>query len=450
MKKILIVGGSDAGISAAFRAKEIAADASVIMVVADRFPNFSICGLPFYISGEVEDWRTLAHRTVGDIEKEGIGLLLDHRAEAIDPAHKAVIAKAPGGNVLALEYDKLVIATGAVSVRPIIQGIDLPGVFLLRWMQDSMALKSWLDVHEPASVVVIGGGYIGMEMADAFKRRGMSVTVIEYADTVMTTLDPELGKRVQDALERHGVKVVTGTPVSAIEREGERLKVKGKDGFFTEAGVVLVAAGARPNINLAVSAGVGIGRFGAIRVNERMETNIPHIFAAGDCVETRHRVLEKYVYMPLGSTAHKQGRAAGENAAGGHAVFQGSLGTQVVKIFDQVAARTGLRDMEANMAGFDPLTIECEIWDHKVYYPGAKRLIIRITGDRVTRRLLGAEMFGQYGSEISKRIDIVAAAIFNGMKMEGISDLDLSYTPPLSSPWDPVQAAAQEWLKQIV
>jgi NADPH-dependent 2,4-dienoyl-CoA reductase/sulfur reductase-like enzyme len=448
-KNLLIIGGSDAGISAALRARETDPDMAVTMVVADRFPNFSICGLPFFISDEVHDWHQLAHRTIEEIEKEGISLLLDHPVEGIDPVQRIITAKDPGGNFLSLEYDKLVIATGAVSARPDIQGIDLPGVFLLRWMEDSIALKNFLDENKPASAVVIGGGYIGMEMADAFTRRGMKVTVIEYADTVMTTLDPELSRRVKENLFRHGAQVVTRTPVSTIERTRDRLQVRGKGDFLIETDVVLAAAGARPNASLAAFAGVDIDDHGAICVNQHMETNTPHIFAAGDCVETWHRVLQRYVYMPLGSTAHKQGRVAGENAAGGKSTFQGSLGTQVVKIFDLVAARTGLRDKEAETAGFDPLTIESEAWDHKAYYPGANRLIIRITGDRTTGRLLGAQMLGPYGSEISKRLDVIAAALFNDMKMQEICDLDLSYTPPLSSPWDPVQTAAQEWLKQM-
>lgn len=445
MKKLLIIGGSDAGISAGLRAREIDPGMDVALVVADRFPNYSICGLPFHISGETPDWRLLAHRSTAEIEEKNIRLLLEHRAVAIDPARRTVLVRDPAGDDLSLEYDNLVIGTGAVSVRPGIQGEDLPGVFFLRWMEDSFALKSYLEEKKPEAAVVIGGGYIGLEMADSFTVRGMNVTVVEYADTVLTTVDPELGRKVCRNLANHGVRVVTGTPVSAIVRSGERLQVTGAHGFSTKADIVLVAAGARPNTGLAEAAGVHTGEFGAIRVNSRMETSVPHIFAAGDCVQTWHRVMERYGYMPLGTTAHKQGRVAGENAAGGGAEFRGSLGTQAVKVFGQVAARTGLRDSEAKAAGFDPMTIEYEAWDHKVYYPGARRLNIRITGDRKTGRLLGAQILGHYGSEISKRVDILAAAVFNGMMVDAVADLDLTYTPPLSSPWDPVQAAAQEW-----
>jgi NADPH-dependent 2,4-dienoyl-CoA reductase/sulfur reductase-like enzyme len=450
MDRLLIVGGSDAGISAALRAKEIDPAVDVTMIVADQFPNFSICGLPFYISGETPDWRQLAHRTIAEIEEKGIRLMLGYFVETIDPAKRTIHAKDPDGKMLSLEYDNLIIGTGAISTRPSIRGIDLPGVFLLRWMGDSFILKQYLNEKAPASAVVIGGGYIGMEMADAFTHLGMKVTVIEYADTVLTTVDPVLGIKVRETLEKNGVKVVTRMPVSEIEKHGEQLQVLGSSGFRTETDVVLVAAGAGPNVHLAKSGGVDIGSFGAIRVNNRMETNVPNIFAAGDCVETWHHILKKHVYMPLGTTAHKQGRIAGENAVGGNAVFKGSLGTQAVKIFDLIAACTGLRDSEAKAAGFDPVTIDCVAPDHKAYYPRAKPLYIRITGDRKTRRILGAQILGYYRTEVSKRVDILAAAIFNEMRMEEISDLDLAYTPPLSSPWDPVQTAAQTWLNSVV
>lgn len=444
---LVIIGGSDAGISAALRAREIDSHIEITLICADRFPNFSICGLPFFISGEVRDWRTLAHRSIEEIEKKGIRLLLEHRAEKIDPDHKTISATQPDEKSVLLKYDKLVICTGAISVIPKVSGIELPGVFPLRWMADSFAVEQYLDEKKPASAVIVGGGYIGMEMADAFRYRGMEVAVVEFANTVLTTLDPELGKRVEETLKRNGVNVQTRTPVSAIEKKDSRLEVSGSNGLKIETDLVLFAVGVRPEAGLAASAGVEIGDHGAIRVNRRMETNLKDIYAAGDCVETWHRLLGKNVYMPLGTTAHKQGMVAGENAAGGNREFQGSLGTQVVKTFDLVAARTGLRDQEASAAGFDPLTVEVEEWDHKAYYPGAQRVIVRLTGDRLTQRLLGVQILGSKGSEISKRVDVIAVALFNGMKVSEIPEIDLSYTPPLSSPWDPLQAAAQEWMR---
>lgn len=448
MSRILIIGGSDAGISAAFRAREIDPSCETTVVVADAYPHFSICGLPFYLSGEIEDWRTLAHRTVDDIEAEGVHLVMNHRAESIDTAGKSVRVTGKDGE-RELRYDKLVIGTGAESIKPPIAGMDLPGVFLLRWMDDSFAVHRYLTEKQPASAVIVGGGYIGMEMADALTLRGMDVTVVEFAPTVLTTVDEELGGDVASELQRHGVKVVTGTGIEKIESESGALRVWGSGGFDALTDMVLVSVGARPCVDLAETAGVQTGFKGAIQVNLRMETNIPDVYAAGDCVVTRHRLLNEDVYLPLGTTAHKQGRVAGENAVGGNAEFAGSLGTQAVKIFELVAARTGLRDHEAAPGGFEPFTDDFDSWDHKVYYPGAQKMRLRITGDRTSGKLLGAQILGRRGSEVSKRVDIFAAAIFHEMTVEAMSDLDLSYTPPLSSPWDPVQMAAQAWVRNV-
>ncbi|HQP30787.1 MAG TPA: FAD-dependent oxidoreductase [Deltaproteobacteria bacterium] len=449
MRQLVIVGGSDAGICAALRAKEIAPDVEVTMALADRYPNFSICGLPFFISGEVADWRNLAHRSLDEIEAQGIRVLLEHRVLAIDARQKRVKHAGLDGITHDLAYDRLLIATGAVSTKPPIAGLDLPGVFMLRWMEDGLSMHAFMEEHDVQSAVVIGGGYIGLEMADALKRRGARVTVVEFAGTLLTTLDDSLGAQLKAELERHGVEVMTGRAVKAVEPCDGGLVVRGDRGLSVTADMVLVAAGCRPAVELAKQAGVAIGGSGAIKVDRAMRTNLPDVFAAGDCVETWHNLLGRDVYLPLGTTAHKQGRVAGENMAGGEAVYAGSLGTQAVKVFDLVAARTGLRDREAVDAGYTPLTVGCETWDHKVYYPGARPMQVLITADVPTRRLLGAQILGHRSAEVSKRVDIIAAALFHRMTVEQVSDIDLSYTPPLSSPWDPVQQAAQAWLKNI-
>ncbi len=448
MAHLVIIGGSDAGISAALRARELDSSVETTLIVADSYPNFSICGLPFFLSGEVSDWRSLAHRTKAEIEQAGIRILLNHRAEAIDVRRKIVRVVGPEGRTKELQYDRLVIGIGAESIKPEIKGIDLPGVFLLRWMDDSFAVHEWLTGHKPQSALIVGGGYIGMEMADALSLRGLSVTVVEFADTVLTTVDKPLSEKVAEELERHGVSVVTGVGIESIQAEEKSLTVRGAKGFSFQADLVLVAVGCRPCTALVADTGIQTGIKGAIKVNRLMQSSVPDIYAAGDCVETWHHLLNKFTYLPLGTTAHKQGRVAGENTIGGNREFAGSLGTQAVKIFDLVAARTGLRDIEAKEAGFDAFTDQFETWDHKVYYPGAERMIIRITGDRKSQRLLGAQMLGHRKSEVSKRIDIIAAAIFSDMTVEQLSDLDLSYTPPLSSPWDPIQMAAQAWVRR--
>ena len=439
---LLIIGGSDAGISAALRARELDTGAEITVLLADAFPNYSICGLPFYLSGETPDWRDLAHRT----EFEGIKLKPNHTARAIDTAGKSVtVAKKEGA--AQMRYDKLIIATGAAPVMPEVQGRDLPGVYLLHTMEDSFRIHQHIADKRPRSAVIVGTGYIGLEMADALTHRGLKVTLIGRAKSVLPTVDPNLGKLVEDELSCHGVEVVNAVEIQAIRVAGSQLTVYGTGGFHATGDLVLIAAGVRPASTLAREAGIKTGERGAICVDRRMQTNAPDVYAAGDCVETWHRLLRRYTYLPLGTTAHKQGRVAGENAVGGDREFAGSLGTQVVKVFDLAISRTGLRDDEASAASFAPLTVETKAWDHKAYYPGAQELFLRITGDRQSGQLLGAQLLGHWQSEVSKRCDVFATAIFHEMKVEELNDLDLSYTPPFSSPWDPVQVSAQHWVQ---
>ena len=449
MNQIIIIGGSDAGISAGLRIKEIDPKPEVTILLKDEYPNFSICGLPFYIGGEVENWKNLAHRSMDQLKTTGICWLLGHTATRIDQQAHQVIAVNPSKEEIVLPYDKLILATGAASVRPPIPGAELPGVFLLRFMDDGLAVQEYLEKFPVRRAAIIGSGYIGMEMADALHQRGLSVTLLEMADSVMPSFDRQLGALLQTRLEEKGVRVKTGIKITKIENQGRGLVLLAGDTMMAEADFILIAAGARPSVKLAAEAQILLGKTGAIAVNKKMETSEKDIYAAGDCAETYHCMTGKYLYMPLGTTAHKQGRIAGENAAGGNSVFKGVMGTQSVKILDRVAARTGFGGMEARLHGFDPMTIHMETPDHKAYYPGATPMHIRLTGDRKTGRLLGAQIIGHHGAEISKRIDVVATALYSGLTVSDLANFDLSYTPPLSSPWDPLQMAAFEWCKQV-
>ncbi len=329
-------------------------------------------------------------------------------------------------------------------------------VHVIHSMGDTFALTRSLSNADARTAVIIGGGYLGIEMAEALTVRGLAVTQVEQLPDVLPTVDGELGRLVGSELRTRGVDLVTGTTVrriSRIEADGPiQLRVDGSSPdampFRRDADIVLIFAGVQPDVSLAAAAGVTLGTRGAIDVDTTMRTNLPDVFAAGDCVVTHHRLLGK-TYIPLGTTAHKQGRVAGENAVGGDREFAGSLGTQVVKIFDMAAARTGLRDHEALAAGFDPLTITAEADDHKAYYPGAHRIVMRWTGDRRSGRLLGVQLFGHRNAEVAKRVDIAAAAIFNEMTVDAFSDLDLSYTPPLGSPWEALQIGAQSWVRAL-
>ncbi|MBK3642334.1 FAD-dependent oxidoreductase [Streptomyces sp. MBT33] len=461
-KRIVAIGGSDAGISAALRARELDPDSEVTVVVADAYPNFSICGIPYYVSGEVGHWSDLAHRTLADLKATGMQVRTDTLATGIDVPGKRLAVRNAEGRTEELSYDALIVGTGAVSVRPPIEGLSGPdalgpqdGVHLVHSMGDTFGIMQSLAARSPKSAVVIGAGYIGLEMAEALTTRGIHVTQIEALPEVLPTVDPELGALVHAELEAQGVEVITGTQVSAITRDpaGDALHVRatGPDGqtFARGTDLVLVVVGVHPDTALAATAGARLGLKGAIDVDEYMRTSLPDVYAAGDCAVTHHRLLGK-TWLPLGTTAHKQGRIAGENALGGRRWFAGSLGTQVVKFFDLVAARTGLRDHEATAAGrgWIPATTASRPDDHKAYYPGATPISIRVTGDTESGLLLGAQLIGRRGAEISKRVDTYATALFHGMDVDGLSELDLSYTPPLGSPWDAVQVAAQAWMNE--
>jgi NADPH-dependent 2,4-dienoyl-CoA reductase/sulfur reductase-like enzyme len=457
-KHIVAVGGSDAGISAALRARELDPGADVTVVVADAYPNFSICGIPYYISGDVAHWRNLAHRTHADLEATGMQLRLDTLATDIDVVGQQLTLRQPDGHETSLAYDELVVGTGALPLRPPIDGLEAlgpeQGVHVLHSMGDTFALTACLDRLQPGTALIVGAGYVGLEMAEGLTARGIRVTQVEMLPEVLPTVDPELGAIIRDELESYGVQVRTTTTVTRIGRgagPAARLHVDGlgpdRERLGWDVDLVLVVVGVRPDTELLVRAGAKTGPRGAVVVDEAMATGLPHVWAAGDCVVTHHRLLG-VTYLPLGTTAHKQGRVAGENALGGSARFAGSLGTQVVKVFDRVAARTGLREHEAVAAGFAPATSESSPDDHKAYYPGAHPIAIRVTGDKGTGRLLGAQLVGFRSGEIAKRIDTYATALFHEMGVEAMSELDLSYTPPLGSPWDAVQMAAQVWVRE--
>lgn len=438
---LVVVGGSDAGIGAALRARELDPDARITVLLRDAYPNFSICGIPFWLGGEVPDWRDLAHRSADDLRAKGLRLLTDTTATRIDvEGHRLNVRGADGRT--SLPYDALVVAVGAAPFRPPIAGLDRPGVHVLRTMGDAFALEERIARAERA--VVIGGGYVGLEAAEAFARRGLDATLFEMRPAVLPTVDPDLGRLLGRVLRDHDVTVSTGTRVERIASTPRGPRVHPADGEPVEADVVLVAAGVAPGTELLRAAGADTGAGGAVRVDDAMRTGLPDVFAAGDGVTTRHRLLGE-TYLPLGSTAHKQGRVAGENAAGGKARFAGILGTQVVTLFDRVVARTGLLEREARDAGFRPVTVGIETDDHKGYYPGATTLHVRLTGDAKSGRLLGGQILGRESAEVAKRVDVLAAAIHHEMRVTELNDLDLSYAPPVSAPWDPLQQAARAW-----
>lgn len=463
---LAVVGGSDAGIEAARRCRELNPSVEVTVLLADAYPNLSICGLPYWHSREVPRWQDLAHRTVADLEATGMRLLANHEVTSLD-LDAGTLAFTDHGVPGALAFDRLILATGAVPARPAIRGLHATssnrplgaedGLHLLHTMPDAFALDTTITramqrSGSGGSAVVVGAGYVGLEMADALTARGLRVVVLEQMPQVLPrTLDPGLAALVEAHLSEHGVDVRTDTRVDAVERSerdtghGPPLRVQvGNEAL--PADLILIATGVRPATDLAVAAGLKLGAGDAIAVDRQMRTSADGVWAAGDCVHTHHRLTGTETYLPLGTTAHKQGRVAGENVLGGSTEYTGSLGTQAVKIFDRVAAATGFRDSDARAAGFDSVTVGVTVDDHKRYYPGATDLALRLTADRQTGQLLGGQLVGAHGAEVSKRVDVLAAAIHSGLRIRELGDLDLSYSPPLSAPWDALQQAAHTWI----
>ncbi|QRP42888.1 FAD/NAD(P)-binding oxidoreductase [Amycolatopsis sp. FDAARGOS 1241] len=325
MTRLLVIGGSDAGISAGLRAHELDPTVRPTLVVAEAYPNFSICGIPYHLSGDVPDWPALAHRTRADLKTAGLDLLLNTRATRIDPFARSVTV-VDGDGPRELGYDQLIIGTGAVPLRPRIEGLDElgphEGVHLLHTMGDTFALAASLD-RSPATVVVVGAGYIGLEMVEALRARGIAVTLVEMMREVLSTVDPELRALVRAQLQAHDVDVRTATAVHRIERRQGGVQVVGSDGFARTADVALIVAGVRPDTALAETAGVKLGTHGAIAVDRGMRTSVEGIYAAGDCVHTYHRLLGTDTYLPLGTTAHKQGRVAGKTRSASSAATRG-------------------------------------------------------------------------------------------------------------------------------
>jgi len=450
-ERLLIIGGVAAGMSAASRAKRRNPEMEVIVLEKTEFISYGSCGLPYYISDMIKDHKKLIiipPRVAR--EKRGIDVRLFHEAVEINPQAKWVRAiNHETHEELTFAYDKLVVATGAGAARPPIPGIDLKHVYALRTLNDGVALKSYINTGIPKKAVIIGAGYIGLEMAEAFSVRGLDVTIIEKLPAILGTMDSEINDIVEAELERKKAKLFKNRTVTAFEGNaaGEVKAVVLEDGSRFEADLVLVATGIKPHVKFAEAAGIQLGPTGAIAVNEKQETSVEDVYAGGDCAEAKHLVMGKPAHIPLGPTANKQGRVAGENAAGGYGIFEGIVGTAVFKTFDLEVARTGLSSVEAEKQGYNFATATIADKCCAGYYPGASPITIKLVMNKDDGRLLGAMMVGQSG--VSKRIDIFATALYNKNTVEQISHLDLSYAPPFAPVWDPVLIAANIGLKAL-
>jgi len=450
--RLVIIGGSAAGMSAAARAKRRRPEWEVVVLERGQYISYSACGLPYYISGEVKRPEELVALTPEQAKEErGIEVFVRHEVVEVQPSRRLVIAlDLETSQEKAFSYDRLVLAIGGAPRIPDIPGVELEGVFRVRDLRDGIKLREYIERERPKRAVVVGGGYIGLEMADAFRRRGIQVTVVEQMDQVLGMLDPDMAALVEEELARREIQVVKSAEVVRLEgdSDGRFCAVHLRDRVERYwADFALLAVGVQPEVELARSCGVTLGPTGAISVSPKMETNLPNVYAAGDCVEVPHLVTGRPSYIPLGTTANKQGRVAGENAIGGFGVFRGVAGTMVAKVGDLEVARTGLSMREAEEAGFQVVSKNITARSRAEYYPGGYPLTVKVIAEKGSKRLLGAQLVGREGAAL--RVNVFAAALFARMTVEEIGQMDLAYAPPFSPVWDPILIAANEALKLV-
>jgi NADPH-dependent 2,4-dienoyl-CoA reductase/sulfur reductase-like enzyme/rhodanese-related sulfurtransferase len=431
--RLLVIGAVAAGTSAAAKARRNREDLEIVIYEKDRYISYSGCGMPYYVGGELADFEELVPRdTVYFKKKYNIDIMTEHEVLEVDPENKRIQVKNINtGDVFWDAYDKLVIATGASPLVPSIKGVERDNVFVFRGIGDMNRILGFMQEKQPKKAIIIGAGFIGLEMCENLARRGLQVSLVERLNQVSPGLDEDMAVYVQKYLEEKGIAVYTGAEVTEIDETGVMLG----DGKRVEGELVILATGVRPNTDIAKRAGIELGVAGAIRVDERMQTNIPDIYACGDCAETYHIVLGKPAYRPLGSTANKTGRIAGDSLTGGNMTFKGILGTGIYRVFELAVAQTGLTEREARDEGYD-VAVSHDFKVDRPEYLGGKEMVIKGVADKDTGRLLGAQIVG-YGG-VDKRIDVFATAITYGAKAEDLFHLDLAYSPPFSTSRDPV------------
>ena len=433
IRRIVIIGAVAAGTSAAAKARRNDEQAEIILYERDRFISYSGCGLPYFIGGSVARIEELTPRDPAFFKgKYNVDVLIRHEVMSIDPATKSLVVRdLDSERIFTDHYDTLILATGASSVRPQFSGMDRKHVFTLRSPDDAIAIRSYIDQNNPTAAVVIGSGFIGLEMVENLVRAGMKVTLIEKLPQVCPFLDPDMAPRLEQYLVKQGVAVLTGRTAASIEEQ----TVVCDDGRRIPADLVLVAVGIRPNTRLASAAGVKLGHTGAIAVDRSMRTNIPDLYACGDCAESYSVVDGRPLYRPLGSTANKQGRITGDVITGGTLQHRGIAGTGIFQVFEMGIAATGLTEKEARESGYD-VVVNHNIKPDKPVYFGGREMVIKSIADRRTEKLLGVQIVGFGG--VDKRIDVFVVAMTAGLKVSDLFHLDLAYAPPYATTKDPV------------
>lgn len=439
--KIVIVGGVAGGASAAAKARRCSEDAEIVMYEKGPEIAYATCGLPYYLSGVIDDRQNLLIVTEKLFRRRfRVDVRTNREVIKIDRVRKAVIARnKETGGIEEESYDRLILSPGSTPVIPPLPGVDLPFVFTFKTLDDMDYVYGYVQEKHPQEAVIVGGGLIGMEVMENLGLKGLKVSIVEKLDQILPFLDWDMAELVRQHAEERGVNFYLSQGLKSIERRDNSGLVHTEVGKTFKADLVILSLGIRPNVKLAREAGLEIGETGGIKVNEFMQTSDPDIFAAGDCVESINRVTGKPVLTPMGSAANKQGRAAGANALGRKIRVKGFVGTVILKVFDLTVAKTGLSEAEARRSGFDPLVTFIHPGHIAGYYPGSKPLHLQTIADRTSGRLLGGQVIGEEG--VDKRIDVLATAIYHRMDVEELLQLDLAYAPPYSAARDPVVIA---------
>ncbi|MBR1972278.1 MAG: CoA-disulfide reductase [Oscillospiraceae bacterium] len=439
--KVVIVGGVAGGATAAARIRRLDEKAEIIVFERSGYISYANCGLPYYIGGVIEDPEDLTLQTPESFfSRFRIHMKVHHEVTAIHPDKKTVSVKnLKTGEAFEESYDKLLLSPGAKPVWPNLPGMDSGKLFTLRTVEDTFRIKEFVDQNKPKSAVMVGGGFIGLEVAENLRELGMDVTIVQRPKQLMNPFDADMASFIHAEMRKHGVKLALGYSVEGFAERDGGVDVILKDNAPLHADMVILAIGVTPESGLAKAAGLALGMKGSILVNDRMETSAPDIYAVGDAVQVKHYVTGEDALIALAGPANKQGRIAADNICGGDSRYLGSQGSSVIKVFDMTAATTGINETNAKKSGLDVDTVILSPMSHAGYYPGGKLMTMKVVFEKETYRLLGAQIVGYDG--VDKRIDVLATAIHAGMNATDLKDLDLAYAPPYSSAKDPVNMA---------
>lgn len=439
--KVVIVGGVAGGATAAARIRRLDEQAEIVVFERSGYISYANCGLPYYIGGVIEDPEELTLQTPESFFRRfRIHMKVRHEVTAIHPEKKTVSVKnLETGAVFEESYDKLLLSPGAKPVWPNLPGMDSDKLFTLRTVEDTLRIKEFVDRNKPRSAVMVGGGFIGLEVAENLRELGLEVTIVQRPKQLMNPFDADMAAFIHAEVRKHGVQLALGHSVAGFAEKNGGIQVLLKDNPPLQADLVVLAIGVTPESGLAREAGLALGMKGSILVNDRMETSAPDIYAVGDAVQVKHYVTGEDALIALAGPANKQGRIAADNICGGDCRYLGSQGSSVIKIFDMTAASTGINETNARKSGLDVDTVILSPMSHAGYYPGGKLMTMKVVFEKETYRLLGAQIVGYEG--VDKRIDVLATAIHAGLKATGLKDLDLAYAPPYSSAKDPVNMA---------